>query len=157
MKESCFPTNLTTGGWTFLDDNSNSSVPGMGVYRRILYPVDVLWLEPPAFQEELVKSPTFHSFVGPILHNVVKGIFAWFYLVSTEQIRNRMSLQIIKIGYNSSEMDRDRYSGNCLFKIEAGNGEEEEEQKKNCVEGGGGGGGGGVPHTAPSMRYSERR
>ena len=33
-----------------------------------------------------------------------------------------MSLQIIEIGYNSQEMDRDRYSGNCLFKVEAGNG-----------------------------------
>ena len=93
--------------------------------------VDVVWLEPPAFQEELVKSPTIHNFADPILHNiVVKDIFAWVYLVSTEQITNRMSLQIIEIGYNSSEMDRDRYSGNCLFKIEAGNGEEEEEQKK---------------------------
>ena len=83
------------------------------------------------FQEELVKSPTFHNFAGPMLHNiVVKDVFACVYLVSTEQITNRMSLQIIEIGYNSSEMDRDRYSGNCLFKVEAGNGEE----------GGGGGG-----------------
>ena len=49
-----------------------------------------------------------------------------------------MSLQIIEIGYNSSKMDRDRYSGNCLFKVDAGNGEEEEEQKKIlCGEGGG--------------------
>ena len=80
--------------------------------------VDVVWLEPPAFQEELVKSPTSHNFVGPILHNiVVTDIFAWFYLVSTEQITNRMSLQIIEIGYSSSEMDRGRYSGNCLFKM----------------------------------------
>ena len=40
IKEPCFPPNLTTGGWTFLDDNSNSSVPGcMGVYRHILYPL----------------------------------------------------------------------------------------------------------------------
>ena len=61
-----------------------------------------------------------------------------------------MSLQIIEIGYNSSEMDRDRYSGNCLFKVEAGNGEEEEVQKKILF-------GGVAPHTAPSMRYSERR
>ena len=38
-------------------------------------------------------------------------------------------------------MDRDRYSGNCLFKVEAGNGEEE--QKTISVEGGGGGVGGG--------------
>ena len=45
-------------------------------------------------------------------------------------------------------MERDRYSGNCLFKVDAGNGEEE--QKTISVEGGG-------PHTAPSMRYSERR
>ena len=99
--------------------------------------VDILWLEPPAFQEELVKSPTFHNFADPILHNiVVKDIFAWVYLVSTEQIINRMSLQIIDIGYNSSEMDRDRYSGNCLFKVEADNGEEEEEEKKILCEGG---------------------
>ena len=119
----------------------------MGVY--CIPCVDVVWLEPPALQEELVKSPTFHNFADPILHNiVVKDIFAWVYLVSTEQITNRMSLQIIEIGYNSSEMDRDRYFGNCLFIVEAGNGEEE--QKKILC-------GGGAPHTAPSMRYSERR
>ena len=87
--------------------------------------VYVVWVEPSAFQEELVKSPTFHNFADPILHNiVVKDIFAWVYLVSTEQITNRVSLEIIGIGYNSSEMDRDRYSGNCPFKVEAGNGEE---------------------------------
>ena len=104
----------------------------MGVYRCILL------LEPPAFQEELVKSPTFHNFADPILHNiVVKDIFAWVYLVSTDQITNRMSLQIIEIGYNSWGMDRVRYSGNCLFKVEAGNGEEEEEQKKILCGGGG--------------------
>ena len=107
-----------------------------------------MWLEPPAFQEELVKSPTFHNFAGPILHNiVVKDIFAWVYLLSNEQITNRMSLQIIEIGYNSSEMDRDRYSGNCLFKDEADNGEEEEEQKK-ILSGRGGGGGWGTPHRS---------
>ena len=94
-----------------------------------------MWLEPPAFQEELVKSPTF-AFADPILHNiVVKDIFVWVYLVSTEQITNLASLEIIGIGYNSSEMDRDRYSGNCLFKVEAGNGEEEEEQKMILCEG----------------------
>ena len=88
--------------------------------------VDVVWLEPPAFHEDLVKSPTLHNFADPILHNiVVKDIFASVYLVSTEQI-NRVGLEIIGIGYNSSEMDRDRYSGNCRFKVEAGNGEEEE-------------------------------
>ena len=42
-------------------------------------------------------------------------------------------------------MDKDRYSGNCLFKVEAGNGEEE--QKKILCLGG--------LHTAPSMRYFE--
>ena len=90
-------------------------------------------MEPPAVQEELVKSPTFHNFADLILHNiVVKDIFAWVYLVSTEQITNRVSLEI-GIGYNSSEMDRDRYSGNCLFKVEAGNEEEEEVQKKDFV------------------------
>ena len=36
----------------------------------------------------------------------------WVYLVSTEQITNRVSLEIIGIGYGSSQMDRDRYSGN---------------------------------------------
>ena len=67
-----------------------------------------MWLEHLAFQEELVKSPTFHNFADPILHNiVVKDIFAWVYLVSTEQITNRISLQIIEIGYNSSVLDRD--------------------------------------------------
>ena len=72
----------------------------MGVYYIAC--VDVVWLEPPTFQEELVKSPTFHNFADPIMHNiVVKYIFAWIYLVSTEQITNRMSLQIIAIGYNS--------------------------------------------------------
>ena len=112
----------------------------MGVYY--IPCVDVVWLEPLAFQEELVKSPTFHNFADPsILHTiVVNDIFAWVYLVSTEQITNRMSLQIIGIGYNSSEMDRDRYSGNCLFKVEAGNWEEEEEQKKILCGGEGGGG-----------------
>ena len=96
-----------------------------------------MWLEPPASQEKLVKSPTFHNFADPILHNiVVKDNFAWVYLVSTEQITNRMSLQIIEIGYNSSEMDGDRYSGNCLFKVEAGNREGEEEQKKILCGGG---------------------
>ena len=105
--------------------------------------VDVLWLEPRAFQEELVKSPTFHNFADPILHNiVVKDIFAWVYLVCTEQITNRMSLQIIEIGYNSSVMDRDWYSGNYLFNVEVGNWEEEEKQKTIlCGVGGGGGGG----------------
>ena len=69
------------------------------------------------------------NFADPILHNIViKDIFAWVYLVSTEQITNRVSLEIIGIGYNSSEMDRDRYFGNCLFKIEADNGVVEEEQ-----------------------------
>ena len=34
-------------------------------------------------------------------------------------------------------MDRDRYSGNCLFKVEAGNGED---QQKTISVGGGGGG-----------------
>ena len=88
-----------------------------------------MWLEHLAFQEELVISPTFHNFVDPILHNIViKDIFEWVYLVSTEQITNRVSLEIIGIGYSSTEMDRDRYSGNCLFKVEADNGEEEEEQ-----------------------------
>ena len=47
-----------------------------------------------------------------------------------------MSLEIIGIGYNSSEMDRDRYFGNCLFKVEADNEEEEEEQKKILCGGG---------------------
>ena len=58
----------------------------MGVYRRILYPLrDIVCLEPPAFQEELVKSPSFHNFADPILHTiVVKDIFAWVYLISTE-------------------------------------------------------------------------
>ena len=107
-----------------------------------------MWLEPPAFQEELVKSPTFHNFADPILHNiVVKDIFAWVYLVSTERITNRASLEIIEIGYSSSEMYRDRYSGNCLFKVVAGNGVEE---MILCVGGGGG-------HAVPSMRYPERR
>ena len=60
-----------------------------------------MWLEPPAFQEELVKCPTFHNLADPIMHNiVVKDIFAWVYLVSTEQITNRVSLQIIEIGYH---------------------------------------------------------
>ena len=37
-----------------------------------------MWLEPLAFQEELVKSLTFHNFADPILHNiVVKDVFAW--------------------------------------------------------------------------------
>ena len=113
--------------------------------------VDVVWLGPPAFLEELVKSSTYHNFADPILHNiVVKYIFAWVYLVSTDQITNQVSLEIIGIGNNSSEMDRDRYSGNCLFKVEACNGEEEEEQKKVWC-------GGGVPHTARSIKYSERR
>ena len=42
----------------------------MGVYRRIFYPLrDVVWLEPPAFQEELVKSPTSHNFVELSVQN----------------------------------------------------------------------------------------
>ena len=107
--------------------------------------VDVVWLEPLAFQEELVISPTFHNFADPILHNnVVKDIFAWVYLVSTEEITNRMSLQIIEIGYNSSVMDRHWYSGNYLFNVDVGNWEEEEEQKTILC---GGGGGGEAPHT----------
>ena len=110
----------------------------------IFYPLRyAVWLEPPAFQEKLVKPPTFHNFTDPILHNIViKDIFAWVYLVSTEQITNRVSLEI---GYNSSEMDRDQYSGNCLFNIEADKGEEEEVH----------GGGGGHPTQLP-LRYPER-
>ena len=73
-------------------------------------------------------------------------IFSLEFISLVQQITNRVSLEIIGIGYNSSEMDRDRYSDNCLFKVEAGNGEEEEEQKMIlCVEG--------VPYTATSMRY----
>ena len=35
------------------------------------------------------------------MHNiVVKDIYAWVLLVSTEQITNRVSLQIIEIGYH---------------------------------------------------------
>ena len=98
-----------------------------------------MWLAPPAFQG---LSPTFHNFADPILHNIViKDIFAWVYLISTEQITNRVSLEIIGIGYNSSEMDRDRYSGNFLLKVEADDGEEEEEQKKILC-------GGGTPHRS---------
>ena len=79
---------------------------------------DVVWLESPAFQEELVKSHTLHNFADPFLHNIViKDIFAWVHLVSTEQITNRVSLEIIGIGYNSSEMDRDRYSDNFCSKL----------------------------------------
>ena len=116
----------------------------MGAYLRIFYPPrDVVWMEPPAFQGELVKSPTFHNFVDPILHNIViKDIYAWVYFVFTQQITNRVSLEIIGIGYDSLEMDRDRYSGNCLFKFEGDNGEEEEEQ--------------GTPHSS-LYRYPERR
>ena len=69
---------------------------------------------------------------------------------------------MIGIGYNSSEMDRDRYSGNCLFKVEADNGKEGSRKRNRkrfcvcvcvcvCVWGGGG------PHTTPSIRYPERR
>ena len=61
----------------------------MGVYRRILYPLRRCSVAG-------VKSPTFHNFADPILHNiVVKDIFAWLYLVSTEQITNRVGLEII--------------------------------------------------------------
>ena len=116
-----------------MDDNSNSSVPDYILPLR-----DVVWLEPPAFQEELVKSPTFDNSADPILRNIViKDIFAWVYLVSTEQITNRASLEIIGIGYNSSEMDRDQYSGNCLFNnIEEDNGGGGEVQKKILCTGG---------------------
>ena len=96
-----------------------------------------MWLEPLAFQEELVKSPTFHNFDDPILDDiVVKDVHAWVYLVNTEQITNRMSLQIIEIGYNGSAMDRDCYCGNCLFNVEVGNWEEEEEQETILCGGG---------------------
>ena len=67
--------------------------------------VDVVWLDPLAFQEELGKSPTFHNFADPILDDIFfKYVFAWVYLVNTEQITNQMSLQIIDIGL---VMDRD--------------------------------------------------
>ena len=46
-----------------------------------------------------------------------------------------MSLEIIGIGYNSSEMDIDRYSGNSLFKVEAGNGRRKMNRKRFCMEG----------------------
>ena len=76
--------------------------------KAIVLAVDVVWLEPLAFQEELVKSPTFHNFADHILDDiVVKDVFAWVYLVNTEQITNQMSLQIIEIGYNGLVMDRD--------------------------------------------------
>ena len=92
--------------------------------------VNVVWLEPHAFQEDLVKSSSFHNFADPILDDiVVKDVFAWVYLVNIEQITNRMSLQITEIGYNGSVMDRDWYSGNYLFNVEVGNWEGEEEQK----------------------------
>ena len=98
--------------------------------------VDVVWLEPPAFQEELVISPTFHNLTYPILHTmVIKDIFAWVYLVSIEQLTNRVNLEMIGIGWNSSEMDRDRYSGNCLFKVEAQWGRRKRNRKWFFVEG----------------------
>ena len=58
-----------------------------------------------------------------------------------------------------SPMDRDRYSGNCLFKVEAGQwrGGTENDFVWRGRWGVGGGGGGGDPTQAPSMRYSERR
>ena len=98
---------------------------------------------------ELVKSPTFHNFADPILHNiVVKDIFAWVYLVSTEHITNRMSklLKLATTVWKWIEIDIPVVVC-CLFKVEAGNGEEE--QKKILC-------GGGHP-TQISMRYSERR
>ena len=93
IKDSCFRPNLTTGSGRYQQ---------FFCARLCYIPcVDVVWLEPPAVQEELVKCPTFHDFADPIMHNiVVKDIFAWVYLVSTEQITNRMSLQIIEIGYH---------------------------------------------------------
>ena len=36
------------------------------------------------------------------------------------KLPNWATLEIIGIGCNSSEMGEDRYSGNCLFKVEAG-------------------------------------
>ena len=72
----------------------------MGVDRRILYPLRRCSVDGASrFSGEIAD---------PILHDIlVKDIFAWVYLVSTEQITNRVSLQIIEIGYNSSVMDRD--------------------------------------------------
>ena len=114
-----------------------------------------MWLEPPAFQEELVKSPTFHNFADPIMHNIVKDIFAWVYLVSTEQITNRMSLQIIEIGYNNSKMVEIDIPAIVCSKLMQAMGRRKRNRKRFCVEGGGWGGGGGGTHTAPSTRDDE--
>ena len=68
IKESCFPSNLTTGGWTFLDDSTNSSVAGCrGVYRRILYPHplrDVVWLEPHACFNSIIFANLVYACVN---------------------------------------------------------------------------------------------
>ena len=80
---------------------------------------------------------------------LLKIFFACVFLVSTEANYKPGEFgKLLESATNSLEMDRDRYPGNCLFKVEADNG---------------GGGRGteqyfvwmGAPYTAPSMRYPE--
>ena len=98
-----------------------------------------MWLEPPAFQEEL-NLPLFTILLIPFCITLLLKIFSLGFISLAEQITNRVSWEIIGIGCNSSEMDRDRYSGNCLFKVEAYNEEEEEQKKVLC--------GGSIPHSS---------
>ena len=142
------PPPPNTLRWTFLDDNSNSSLPGcMGVYRRILYPLRrVVWLEPPAFQEE---SPTFHNFGDPILHNIViKDIFALVYLVSTEQITGRV-WKLLELATTVRKWIEIDIPAIVCSKLRQTMGRRKRNRKIFCVEG--------APHRASSMRYSERR
>ena len=104
---------------------------------RILYPcVDVVSLEPPAFQEELIKCPTFHNFADPILHNiVVKNIFAWVYLVSTEQIANRGVWKLLELATTDRKWIEIDIPAILCSKLRQAMGRRKRNRKIFCAEG----------------------
>ena len=90
-----------------------------------------------------MKSPTFHNFADPILHSiVVKDIFAWVCIVSTEQITNRVS-KLLKLATTFRKWIEFDIPAVCS-KLRQAMGRRN--RKRFCVEGGGGGGG--DPHSS---------
>ena len=108
-----------------------------------------MWLGPPAFQEE---SPTLRNFADPILHNIViTDIFAWVYLVSTEQITNGRVWKLLDLATTVRKRIEVDIPTIVCSKLRQTIGRRKKNRKRFCVEVRGGGGG--APHIAPPIRY----
>ena len=85
--------------YDWLVDGPFWTITAVLLWQVIFYPLrDVVWLEPPAFQEELVKPPTFHNFADPILHNIViKDIFAWFISLVQSKLQTGRVWKLLKL------------------------------------------------------------